>query len=143
MRAPVNRAVRVHDHTFVAKFVDYLWHIDLHEIHAPDETTGSIRIIDLIAFFDGASRFIMHDRLLPDERADTCSAALSETFQISAPPCALGRDNGDEFTGEAFTSLFREHGLRQWRTTRYTPEQNGKTERFWATLEHCRQRSII
>jgi hypothetical protein len=43
LRAPVNRPVRVHDHMFVAKYVDYLGHTDLHELHASasSRTIGS------------------------------------------------------------------------------------------------------
>jgi transposase InsO family protein len=115
---------------FVAKYVDYLWHTDLYELHVPDETTGGTRISHLIAFLDDASRFIMHPRLIPDKRADTCAAVLAETFQMWAAPCVLRTDNGGEFTGEAFTSVRRRHGVTSWRTKPYTPEQNGKMELF-------------
>jgi transposase InsO family protein len=123
LRAPVNRPVRVHDHLFVAKYVDYLWHTDLHELHVPDETTGGTRICYLTAFLDDASRFMVHHRLIPEKRVDPCAAVLAETFQMWVPPCVLGTDNGGKFTGEAFTSVLCQHGVTPWRTRPYTPEQ--------------------
>jgi transposase InsO family protein len=123
---------------FVAKYVDSLWHTDLHELQLPGKITGGAGIFYLIAFLDDASRYIMHHRLIPDKRVDTCAAVLAETFQMRAPPCVLGTDNGGEFTGEAFTSGLRQHGVTPWRTKPYTPEQNGKMERFWRSLEHAR-----
>jgi transposase InsO family protein len=121
---------------FVAKYIDYLWHADLHELHVPDETTGGTRILYLIAFLDDASRFIMHRRLIPDKRADTCVAVLAETFQMWNPLCVLGTDNGTQFTGEALTNVRRQHGVTRWRP--YTPEQNRKMEHLWRTLERAR-----
>jgi transposase InsO family protein len=76
----------------------------------------------------------MHHRVLPDKRADTWAAVVSEAFQTWAPPCVLGSDNGGEFTRDAFASLLREHGVTPWRTTPHTPEQNGKLGHFWGTL---------
>jgi hypothetical protein len=70
---PVDRPVRIHDHRFVAKYVNYLWHTDLHEIQVPDDATGGTRIIYLIAFLDDASRFIMQHRLVRDKRSATCT----------------------------------------------------------------------
>jgi hypothetical protein len=69
MRTPHNRPVRVRDHRFVAKYVDDLWHTDLHQIHFPDEPTGGIRIISLLGFLDDASRFVMHHWLLPEKKS--------------------------------------------------------------------------
>jgi transposase InsO family protein len=115
---------------FVAKYVDYLWHTDLHELHIPEEFTGGTRISYLLAVLNDASRFIMHHRLMPDKIADPCAAVLAETFLIWAPPCVFGTDNGGEFTGEAFTSVLGQHGVAPWRTRPYTPEQKGKMERF-------------
>jgi hypothetical protein len=76
------KPVRQHDHRFVAKYVDYLWHTDLHEIVIPDEETGGLRTIYLIAFLDDASRYIMHHRLIADKRSETCAAVLSEALQL-------------------------------------------------------------
>jgi transposase InsO family protein len=81
----------------------------------------------------------MHYRLIHDKRSDTCAAVLAEAFELWAPPCVLGSDNGGEFTGAAFTSVLQQFGVFHWRTTPDTPEQNGKMERFWGTLESARR----
>jgi transposase InsO family protein len=76
----------------------------------------------------------MHHRLIADKRSETRARVLADAFQMWAPPCVLGTDNGGVFTGAAFASLLRQHGVRTWRTTRYTPQQNGNMERFWLLL---------
>jgi transposase InsO family protein len=63
---------------------------------------------------------------------------LSETFQMSASFCVLGSDNRGEFTGDAFPSLLGQYGVMPWRTAPHPPEQNGKMECFWGTIERCR-----
>jgi transposase InsO family protein len=44
-------------------------------------------------------------------------------------------DKDREFVGEDFQRTLKEHGIQQWRTGPYTPEQNGKMEGWWQTLE--------
>jgi transposase InsO family protein len=104
----------------------------------PDDATGGIRIIYLIAFLDDAVRFIVHHRLVLGKRSDTCAAVLAETFPMWDSPCLLGSDNGGEFTGDAFTSLLGEYGVTPWTTALHTPEQNAKIERLWETIECSR-----
>jgi hypothetical protein len=53
------RLPRVHTHRFVARYVDYLWHMDLHEIQVTDDRATGIYTLYLIAFIDDASRFII------------------------------------------------------------------------------------
>jgi putative transposase len=101
-----------------------------------------------MAFLDDASRFIMHYRFIADKRSETCAAVLADVFQVWARPCVLGSDNGGEFTGAAFTGLLHQYGVTTWRTTPYTPQQNGKMERFWRTLDNagngsCSENTII
>jgi transposase InsO family protein len=102
---------------FVAKYIDYLWHMDLHEIHVRDETTGATSTIYVVAFLDDASRFIMHYRLIHDMRSDTCAAVLAEALVMWDAPWVLGSDNGGEFTGAALTSILQQYGVSHWRTT--------------------------
>jgi hypothetical protein len=49
-------------------------------------------------------------------------------------PYAIWSDNGTEFKGDFDTFLQNEH-VRHVLTTPYNPEQNGKIERFWPTVE--------
>jgi transposase InsO family protein len=127
----------LHKHRFESKYVDYLWHTDLHEILIPGAETGERRIVYLIAFLDDASRFIMHYRLIFDKTAETCAGVLLEALELWGPACVLGSDNGGEFVGDRFVEILAERCIRQWRTKPYTPQQNGKMERFWGTIEGC------
>jgi transposase InsO family protein len=91
-----------------------------------DERTGGTSTIYFIAFLDDAPRFIMHYRLIADTGSETYAAVLADTFQVWALPWVRGSDNGGELTGAALTSFLRQYGVTPWRTTRYTPQQNGK-----------------
>jgi transposase InsO family protein len=112
--------------------------MDLDDMQILDQRTGGASMIHLIAFLDDASRFIMHYRLIPDKRSEKCAAVLADALQMWAPPCLLGSDNGGEFRGAAFTSLLRQYGATAWRTAPSMPQQNGKMERFWQTLDKAR-----
>ena len=44
-------------------------------------------------------------------------------------------DNGGEFIGPEFQMVLGMHNIKNWRTQPYTPQQNGKMERWWQTYE--------
>jgi transposase InsO family protein len=133
-----HRPKDLHEHRFEAKYVDYLWHTDLHEILITNSETGVMHLVYLIAFLDDASRFIMHHRLIPEKTAETCAGVLLETLQSWGPPCVLGSDNGGEFVGKKCVGVLEENRISRWNTKPHTPQQNGKMERFWTTIEKCR-----
>jgi transposase InsO family protein len=117
--------------------------MDLYEMQMFDERTGGAFTIYHIAFLDDASGIIMHYRLIADKRSETCAAVLADAFQVWAPPCVLGSDNGGDFTSAAFTNLLSQYSVTPWRTTPYTPQPNGKMERFWRTLDNARNGSCF
>jgi hypothetical protein len=62
-------------------------------------------------------------------------AALERALAVTQEqPSAIWSDNGTEFKAE-FDALLIELRIQHIRTDPYTPEQNGKMERFWPTLE--------
>jgi transposase InsO family protein len=130
----------IHEDRFESKYVDYLWHTDLHEISIPDEETAGRRIIYLMGFLDYALRFIMHHRLIFNKTAGTCAAVLLDAFELWSPPYVLGSENGGEFVGGKVVEILVEKRIWQWSTKPYTPQQNGKMERFCGTIERCRDR---
>jgi hypothetical protein len=71
-----------------------------------DERTGGASTIDLLAFLDDASRFIMHYRLIAHKRSEMCAAVLADAFQVWAPSGVLGSDNGGEFTAPHLPIFF-------------------------------------
>jgi hypothetical protein len=83
---PVDRPPRVHNHRFVARYVDYLRHTDVHEMQMLNERIGGDSTISLIAFLDKSSRFIMHYRLIADNRSEACAAVPDDAFQVWTPP---------------------------------------------------------
>jgi transposase InsO family protein len=117
---------------FAAKFCGQLWHTDLHYwLKQPEQ-------LYLIAFIDDRTRLIMHYEVLEDKTMDSTAEALERALnQPEFPnPYMITIDNGGEFVGEKFQAVLENNGIRQWRTRPYTPEQNGKVERWWGTLEN-------
>jgi transposase InsO family protein len=132
-----------HTRRFEAKFVDYLWHTDLHELKAEtDKTIGTRDILYMIAFIDDRTRFIMHWATMTNKRAETTAEILRTALTWGQRPCVLGTDNGGEFIGAAFQQVLLEYNVKFWHTAPRTPEQNGKIERFWRTLDKSRNGSV-
>jgi transposase InsO family protein len=90
----------------------------------------------MIAFMDDATRFIVGWALIPDKTAATCAGVLAGILGTDIRPCVLGSDNGGEFKGDIFLHLLEQAGIATWYTRPCTPQQNGKIERFWQTMEH-------
>jgi putative transposase len=122
-----------HGKRFVARYFGQLWHTDLHYYRVePGEDLQY-----LIAFIDDRSRAIIHWELLADRTMISTSNALERALatQNDVVQYMMTIENGGEFVGEDFQRTLKEHGIQQWRTEPYTPEQNGKMERWWQTLE--------
>jgi transposase InsO family protein len=107
--------------------VNLIWHTDLHQPH--DRSPGYY-----IAFLDDASRRIMGIEFLEHKHAAATAAALSRTILLDGAPHAIWSGNGTEFKGD-FDDLLNAQRIEHVRTAAYNPEQNGKMERFWPTLE--------
>lgn len=114
---------------YVAKFVNQLWHTDLHEVTVEGQKKY------LIAFLDDRSKFIIHYSILEDKSMISTSNALIEAIQkVSQRPARLIIDNGTEFIGHIFQDILKKNHIKDWRIEPYTPQQNGKIERFWGTI---------
>jgi transposase InsO family protein len=57
-------------------------------------------------------------------------------------PYAIWSDNGTEFKG-AFQDLLQERDIRHVHIAPSNPQQNGKMERFWPTIERCPTRDAM
>jgi transposase InsO family protein len=105
-----------------------IWHTDLHQPH--DGSDGYY-----IAFLDDASRRIMGLEYLERKTAASTALALVNTIRLNdVSPYALWSDNGTEFMAE-FDQLLNASHIHHVHTQPYNPQQNGKMERFWPTLE--------
>ena len=49
-------------------------------------------------------------------------------------PSRFHTDNGSEFTTKGLKKFCEDNGVKQTFSLAYTPEQNGKIERYWRTL---------
>jgi putative transposase len=123
-----------HPNRFYATHVNYLWHTDLHfwrKIIVEGEQIQSL----LIAFIDDLSRKILHIEVLLNKAMVTTGAALRRALSYNPKPKMMMTDNGKEFIGADFTAVLDEFQIEITLTDPYTPQQNGKIERWWYTLE--------
>ena len=60
---------------------------------------------------------------------------LNIALQKNSPPHTIVVDNGKEFIGKHFQQVLSDHNIECHRTHPYTPQENGKIERWWKTLE--------
>ena len=111
---------------YEADYVDLIWHTDLHNFN--DQY--------LIAFIDDYSRFIVHYELIPNKYAAITSGVLERALANNNRPFSIWTDNGGEFKAE-FLGTLEKNNIKQVLSDHYTPQQNGKCERFWSTADLC------
>jgi transposase InsO family protein len=101
--------------------------LDLHEIEWTSAEKG-----------EQFNVYMMYYELLTDNTVDSTAKALRRALAIWPAPHIITSGNGGEFFAEKFATVMRSHCVVAWHTRSHTPEQNGKTERFWGTIETCR-----
>lgn len=122
-----------HPHLFVARYVGQLWHADIHYVTIDGQQQY------LLGFIDDRSRFLLYFEILSNKTSEACSQALIRALgHVSFFPKMLTIDNGGEFTGNPFQTVLQVCGIEDYRTHPYTPEENGKIERFWLTIERAK-----
>ena len=120
---------------YVAHMPNQLWHTDLHIFQENEQQ------LYLIAFLDDRTRFILDYSVLQTKEMINTAQALVNCIQKNhTKPSMIVIDNGTEFIGEEFQNVLQHYGIGQWRTRPYTPQQNGKIERYWQTLESSRKK---
>ena len=120
--------------SYEAEYAHGLWHADFHH--------GSLRVLDkrgrwhtplLLAVLDDHSRFACHLQWYLGETAQNFVHGLSQALMKHGLPRAT--DNGKaETAGEVRTGL-HDLGILHDTTLPYSPNQNGKVERFWSVTE--------
>ena len=128
-----------HPNRFVAKYVNQAWHTDLHYLEPlPEENNKQLY---LIAFIDDRSRYIIHYQVLEQKTSLLAMNALAAAFEKGGVPKTMIMDNGTEFRGP-FEELLVIKEVELHRTHPYTPEENGKLERWWETIERSKTRPL-
>jgi putative transposase len=135
-RAAERRLERLEVRSYESEYVHGLWHADFHH--------GSRRVVTasgrwesplLLCFIDDHSRLVCHLQWYLEETAEVLVHGLCQALQKRSLPRALMTDNGAAMQAEEFGSGLHNLGILHETTLPYSPYQNAKQERFWATLE--------
>ena len=127
-----NREIR----SFESEYVGSLWHLDFHH--------GSLKVITeggrwerpiVLGILDDHARLGCHLQWYLSETAEDLVHGFSQAIQKYGLPRALMTDNGPAMVSEEFTGGLLSLGIVHEKTLPYSPHQNGKQERLWATLE--------
>ena len=132
-----HKAIEQKKHTpkFHAKYAGQHWHTDLHYLEKINNEQ-----LYMIAFIDDCTRYVVHWEVIDEKTSMASAVALVHALGKATKPKKITIDNGGEFIGEEFQQVLKENCIEDWRTTPHTPEQNGKVERFWRTLESARNK---
>ena len=127
-----NREIR----SYESEYVGALWHLDFHH--------GSLRVITgegqwqrpiALGILDDHSRLCCHLQWYLSETAEDLVHGFSQAIQKRGLPRALLTDNGAAMVSDEFTEGLLSLGIVHEKTLPYSPHQNGKQERLWATME--------
>ena len=124
--------------SFECEYVHGLWHLDYH-------TANLIRVLlasgqwvapKILAVLDDRSRLCCHAQWYLDESAANLVHGLIQAIQKRGLPRALMTDNGAAMMAErdARGARAARHPARD-HACRTCPEQNGKQEAWWASVE--------
>jgi len=89
----------------------------------------------LVAIIDWYSRYVLSWRLSNTLDADFCVEALEEALQKGRPD-TFNTDQGAQFTGEDFTGLLEQHGVRISMDGKGRYSDNLFIERLWRTVKY-------
>ena len=122
--------------SYEAEYVSGLWHLDFHH--------GSLRVLvtdgswitpKLLCVMDDHSRLVCHLQWYVEETAQVLVHGLCQGLQKRSLPRALMSDNGAAMQAAEFTEGLHALSIQHEYTLPYSPQQNGKQEHFFATLE--------
>ena len=89
----------------------------------------------LVSIIDWYSRYVISWRLSNTLDADFCVAALEEALSKGAPEI-FNTYQGSQFTGESFTELLKEHGVKISMDGKGSYNDNLFIERLWRTVKY-------
>jgi len=89
----------------------------------------------LVAIIDWYSRYVLSWRLSNTLDASFCVEALKEALKKGRPDI-FNTDQGAQFTGEAFTGLLEQHGVRISMDGKGSYNDNLFIERLWRTVKY-------
>jgi putative transposase len=89
----------------------------------------------LVAIIDWYSRYVLSWRLSNTLDAGFCIEALEEALRKGRPDI-FNTDQGSQFTGEAFTGLLKQRGIRISMDGKGSYNDNLFIERLWRTVKY-------
>ena len=89
----------------------------------------------LVAIIDWYTRYVVAWRLSNTLDADFCVETLEEALGKGKPE-VFNTDQGSQFTGEAFTGLLEQHGVRISMDGKGRYTDNILLERLWRTVKY-------
>jgi putative transposase len=89
----------------------------------------------LVVIMDWYSRYVLSWRLSNTLEAGFCVDALQEALRKGRPEI-FNTDQGTQFTGEAFTGLLEQHGIRISMDGKGSYNDNLFIERLWRTVKY-------
>jgi len=122
--------------SYEAEFVNGLWHLDFHHGSRKVLTReGSWEIPLLLGVLDDCSRLACHLQWYLSETAEDLVHGFSQAIQKRGVPRAAMMDNGSAMVASETREGLLRLGIVQELTLPYSPNQNGKQETFWASVE--------
>ena len=113
-----------------------LWHLDFHKANRRVVNfKGKWFVPILLAIIDDHSRLLCHLQWYEEETTEVLVHGFRQALQKRGLPRELLNDNGSAMTSHEFTTGLRKLSITPNTTLPYCPEQNGKQERFFGTLE--------
>ena len=89
----------------------------------------------LVAIIDWYSRYVLSWKLSNTLDSGFCVEALEEALKKGRPDI-FNTDQGSQFTGEAFTGLLKEHGIKISMDGKGSYNDNLFIERLWRTVKY-------
>ena len=123
--------------SFESEYVLALWHLDFHAAKFVRIVLASGECVTpkLLGILDDRSRLCCHAQWYLDETAETLVHGLSQAVQKRRRPQQLMTDNGAAMKADEVREGLARLGILHERTLPACPEQNGKPEAWWNSVE--------
>lgn len=123
--------------SYESEYVLGLWHLDFHAAQVARIVLPSGELVTpkLLGILDDRSRLCCHAQWYLDETAETLVHGLSQAIQKRRRPQQLMTDNGAAMKADEVREGLARLGILHERTLPACPEQNGKQEAWWGSVE--------
>jgi len=130
------RSVSHERRSYEVEYVHGLWHLDFHECSRSVVTPrGKLVKPECFAVLDDHSRLACHVQWYWHEDTESLCHGLMQAIMKRGLPRRQMSDNGAAMKAEETRSGLARLSILHELTLEYSPEQNGKQEKFWEALE--------